>query len=141
MSLKDLVERLRNQNCREERCKIGQRREDAVDDIRNERESHARMKVSYPRGIDLCLTRSPQPSHLAPFARHHLRSARETESIGQLMKVKIKSWHAIAQWRWDTGNADHDEVDGEGDVCGICRVPYEGCCPTCKVPGDDCPLS
>ncbi|KAF9650666.1 anaphase-promoting complex subunit Apc11 [Thelephora ganbajun] len=56
------------------------------------------------------------------------------------MKVKIKSWHAIAQWRWDTGNADHDEGDGEGDVCGICRVPYEGCCPTCKVPGDDCPL-
>ena len=57
------------------------------------------------------------------------------------MKVKIKSWHAIAQWRWDTGNTDHDEGDGEGDVCGICRVPYEGCCPTCKVPGDDCPLS
>ena len=63
------------------------------------------------------------------------------ESVGQLMKVKIKSWHAIAQWRWDTGNTDHDEGDGEGDVCGICRVPYEGCCPTCKVPGDDCPLS
>ena len=66
---------------------------------------------------------------------------RETESVVQLMKVKIKSWHAIAQWQWDTGNADHDEGDGEGDVCGICRVPYEGCCPTCKVPGDDCPLS
>jgi len=64
-----------------------------------------------------------------------------TESAEQLMKVKIKSWHAIAQWRWDTGNTDHDEGDGEGDVCGICRVPYEGCCPTCKVPGDDCPLS
>ncbi|KAF9786110.1 anaphase-promoting complex subunit Apc11 [Thelephora terrestris] len=56
------------------------------------------------------------------------------------MKVKIKAWHAIAQWQWDTGNTDHDEGDGEGDVCGICRVPYEGCCPTCKVPGDDCPL-
>ncbi|PBK64263.1 hypothetical protein ARMSODRAFT_962466 [Armillaria solidipes] len=24
---------------------------------------------------------------------------------------------------------------------GICRVPYEGCCPPCKVPGDGCPLS
>ncbi|KIK19122.1 hypothetical protein PISMIDRAFT_34038, partial [Pisolithus microcarpus 441] len=22
----------------------------------------------------------------------------------------------------------------------ICQVPYEGCCPTCKMPGDDCPL-
>lgn len=87
----------------------------------------------------LGLTRSIQ-SHLALFV-HHPWSVRVTESARQPMKVKIKSWHAIAQWRWDTGNTDHDEGDGEGDVCGICRVPYEGCCPTCKVPGDDCPLS
>lgn len=57
------------------------------------------------------------------------------------MKVVVKNWHAIAQWKWDTGNNDADEGDVEGDVCGICRVPYEGCCPTCKMPGDDCPLS
>lgn len=60
--------------------------------------------------------------------------------INAPMKVTIKKWHAIAQWRWDTGNNDPDD-DGEGDVCGICRVPFEGCCPTCKMPGDDCPLS
>jgi hypothetical protein len=57
------------------------------------------------------------------------------------MKVHVKHWHAVAQWRWDTGTAEHDEGDNEGDVCGICRVPYEGCCPACKMPGDDCPLS
>ena len=58
------------------------------------------------------------------------------------MKVVVKDWHAIAQWRWDTGtNTDSHEADDEGDVCGICRVPYEGCCPSCKMPGDDCPLS
>ena len=56
------------------------------------------------------------------------------------MKVAVKRWNAVAQWRWDTGNAEQDD-DGEGDVCGICRVPYEGCCPSCKMPGDDCPLS
>lgn len=56
------------------------------------------------------------------------------------MKVTVKRWHAIAQWRWDTGSEEVDE-DSEGDVCGICRVPYEGCCPTCKMPGEDCPLS
>lgn len=70
------------------------------------------------------------------------------------MKVTVKRWHAIAQWQWDTGtrtdpNGNHDgetqndgdDEDGDGDVCGICRVAYEGCCPACKVPGDDCPLS
>ena len=55
------------------------------------------------------------------------------------MKVTVKNWHAIAQWRWDIGS--NNDVDDEGDVCGICRVPYEGCCPSCKIPGDDCPLS
>ncbi|KZS90364.1 RING finger domain-containing protein [Sistotremastrum niveocremeum HHB9708] len=71
------------------------------------------------------------------------------------MKVTVKRWHAIAQWQWDTGTRsdpnteqegagnqtqNDDDEDGDGDVCGICRVAYEGCCPTCKVPGDDCPL-
>lgn len=55
------------------------------------------------------------------------------------MKVTVKHWHAVASWRWDTGNTEEDGE--EGDVCGICRVPYEGCCPGCKMPGDDCPLS
>ena len=39
------------------------------------------------------------------------------------------------------GEGREDGEDGEGDVCGICRVPFEGCCPQCKLPGDDCPLS
>src|ERR1700733_9152046 len=88
--------------------------------------------------------------------RRHLKKARlstrclptrrsqqvfENRFLYLIMKVKINQWHAIAQWRWDTGNTEHDDGDGEGDVCGICRVPYEGCCPSCKIPGDDCPLS
>ncbi len=54
-------------------------------------------------------------------------------------------------WRWDTGKDSEttndnkasgtSEDEDEGDVCGICRVAFEGCCPSCKVPGDDCPLS
>lgn len=36
----------------------------------------------------------------------------------------------VAGWRWDVK---------EDDVCGICREAFESCCPTCKVPGDDCP--
>ncbi|KAH8927243.1 RING/U-box, partial [Atractiella rhizophila] len=30
--------------------------------------------------------------------------------------------------------------DEEEDVCGICRIAFDGCCSDCKVPGDDCPL-
>ncbi|KAH8682505.1 anaphase-promoting complex subunit 11 RING-H2 finger-domain-containing protein [Xylariales sp. PMI_506] len=47
------------------------------------------------------------------------------------MKVKIKSWNAVATWRWDLP---------EDDVCGICQVQFDGTCPTCKYPGDDCSL-
>ncbi|KDQ17541.1 hypothetical protein BOTBODRAFT_29716 [Botryobasidium botryosum FD-172 SS1] len=61
------------------------------------------------------------------------------------MKVTITRWDAIAHWRWqtranDNGDNDDENDDDEGDLCGICRVPFEGCCPTCKMPGEDCPL-
>jgi hypothetical protein len=47
------------------------------------------------------------------------------------MKVNILKWHGVASWTWDA----HD------DACGICRMAFDGCCPDCKMPGDDCPLS
>ncbi|KAI4852733.1 hypothetical protein E4T44_01293 [Aureobasidium sp. EXF-8845] len=47
------------------------------------------------------------------------------------MKVKILSYHAVAAWRWDMP---------EDDDCGICRVQFDGTCPKCKFPGDDCPI-
>ncbi|CAO3633516.1 unnamed protein product [Cunninghamella blakesleeana] len=48
------------------------------------------------------------------------------------MKVKIKSWTMAAYWAWD--------VPDEEDVCGICHHEFDGCCPTCLMPGDHCPL-
>ncbi|KAG4266270.1 anaphase-promoting complex subunit 11 [Fusarium proliferatum] len=47
------------------------------------------------------------------------------------MKVTIKKWNTVATWRWDIP---------EDDVCGICQVHFDGTCPTCKYPGDDCSL-
>ncbi|KAM7191919.1 Anaphase-promoting complex subunit 11 RING-H2 finger domain containing protein [Rhypophila sp. PSN 637] len=47
------------------------------------------------------------------------------------MKVKIQKWNAVATWRWDIP---------EDDVCGICQVHFDGTCPACKYPGDDCSL-
>lgn len=47
------------------------------------------------------------------------------------MKVTIKEWNSVATWRWDIP---------EDDVCGICQVHFDGTCPTCRYPGDDCTL-
>ncbi|KAJ1985934.1 ubiquitin-protein ligase Anaphase Promoting Complex [Dimargaris cristalligena] len=47
------------------------------------------------------------------------------------MKVKINQWAGVAVWKWC--------VEDE-EVCGICRGAFDGCCPDCKLPGDDCPL-
>ncbi|KPI96825.1 Anaphase-promoting complex subunit 11 [Papilio xuthus] len=40
------------------------------------------------------------------------------------------SWTGVATWRWIAND----------DNCGICRMPFDSCCPDCKLPGDDCPL-
>jgi hypothetical protein len=76
------------------------------------------------------------------------------------MKVTILSYNAVASWKWDTssephkihhfssntsdllaGEAEDSDDEDEDDVCGICMLAFESCCPGCKVPGDDCPLS
>ncbi|CAO2633525.1 Anaphase-promoting complex subunit 11 [Lemmus lemmus] len=46
------------------------------------------------------------------------------------MKVKIKCWKGVATWLWVANDEN----------CGICRMAFNGCCPDCKVPGNDCPL-
>ncbi|KAK2528329.1 anaphase-promoting complex subunit 11 [Patagioenas fasciata] len=46
------------------------------------------------------------------------------------MRVRVRSWHAVAAWLWVANDEN----------CGICRMAFNGCCPDCKVPGDDCPL-
>ncbi|GAA5873681.1 hypothetical protein JCM1840_002999 [Sporobolomyces johnsonii] len=72
------------------------------------------------------------------------------------MKITVNHYHAVALWRWNLKHTpphnpsdpskddlpdeqDDDDDDDDDDVCGICRVAFDGCCPDCKVPGDDCP--
>ncbi|KAI9358888.1 anaphase-promoting complex subunit 11 [Zopfochytrium polystomum] len=77
------------------------------------------------------------------------------------MKITIRRIDAVAAWQWklrgdeaapasastaaaaaeaNAGENDgRDEEDDEDDVCGICRAAFDGCCPTCAVPGDACP--
>jgi hypothetical protein len=45
--------------------------------------------------------------------------------------LTLPEWSVVAAWKWDVKDEEN---------CGICRMAYDGCCPDCKVPGDDCPL-
>ncbi|POW23555.1 hypothetical protein PSHT_00005 [Puccinia striiformis] len=74
------------------------------------------------------------------------------------MKLIIKSFNPVAHWKWNLTNlkpiypnqepeaapglTEPEETDesNDKDLCGIFRVAFEGCCPDCKVPGEDCPL-
>jgi anaphase-promoting complex subunit 11 len=47
------------------------------------------------------------------------------------LKVKVTSCRFVASWRWTVAETD--------EVCGICRMPFEDCCPSCKFAGDECP--
>lgn len=58
------------------------------------------------------------------------------------MRVVVREYRPVAQWRWKIEGRDNvDEEEEDEEVCGICRIAYDGCCPDCKMPGDDCPLS
>lgn len=46
------------------------------------------------------------------------------------MEVNITGAHFVASWVWDV----------KGDTCGICRKAFEAACPTCHIPGENCPL-
>lgn len=53
------------------------------------------------------------------------------------MKVDVVEWNAVASWHWDLQVNDLGVAD---ELCGICRVPFDGTCPSCKYPGTECPL-
>lgn len=46
------------------------------------------------------------------------------------LDVAVKKWRAVGFWTWNAGD----------DVCGICRMPFDGCPPEAKFPGDDSPV-
>ena len=61
-----------------------------------------------------------------------LASEAEAKRPPGRLKVNILKWHAVARWTWG------DDVDG--DVCGICQMPFEGCPPGVLYPGDGAPV-
>jgi len=86
-----------------------------------------RIPTTAPAESTSTTTELTPPSHIHPL-NQILQSSPQAR---QVMKVRIKKWNAVASWRWDVP---------EDDVCGICRVQFDGTCPNCRFPGDDCPL-
>lgn len=58
-------------------------------------------------------------------------SSGEAGSEGSRLKVTIEKWSGVAAWKWEAA---------EDDICGMCRSAFEGTCPECALPGDECPV-
>ncbi|AWU75487.1 uncharacterized protein C5L36_0B07375 [Pichia kudriavzevii] len=51
------------------------------------------------------------------------------------MKISVREVYPTYTWHWQLPTPSSD------DVCGICRVSFDGTCPNCIYPGDGCPLT
>lgn len=50
-------------------------------------------------------------------------------------------WHGFSTWHWKlAADGDANSSAYVDELCGICRVAFDGTCPNCKYPGDDCPI-
>ncbi|OZC12723.1 zinc finger, C3HC4 type [Onchocerca flexuosa] len=71
-------------------------------------------------------------------ARHNDLKTKEGESLlcakNKPVIYKLPSQTrlklSIHKWNWSIG---------EGP-CGICHEPFDSCCATCQIPGDECPI-
>lgn len=75
----------------------------------------------------------PGPSGASADSNSMSEGATSSSSGGapSAMRVAVTAARFVATWRWN--------VTDDDDVCGICRLAFEHCCPGCKLPGDDCP--
>lgn len=101
-------------------------------DTRNELEVKNDIeKKVYPNIINY--NRHRFPDSLSPFTgkSHNLH-----ESNNNKQQSNLNDIHDASDDDLNSSESDEDE----NDVCGICRANYNGTCPTCKIPGDSCPL-
>ncbi|XP_015169425.1 anaphase-promoting complex subunit 11, partial [Solanum tuberosum] len=78
---------------------------------------------------------NPKPRNFSSKFQISCRSSRLTHQFCRRKRERANesqdfAWHAVSSWTWDA----------QDETCGICRMAFDGCCPDCKLPGDDCPL-
>ncbi|CAK9309700.1 unnamed protein product [Citrullus colocynthis] len=92
------------------------------------------MTINVSQGADTIVIRKVDTHStlcvFLPLAPSFLVSLLGTVFPGGGNESKNFAWHAVASWTWNA----------QDETCGICRMAFDGCCPDCKLPGDDCPL-
>ncbi|CAL5402001.1 unnamed protein product [Camellia sinensis] len=81
------------------------------------------------------VSNTSSPHHFLPFHKQisttiYPRELLKILNLGNPNPSSFSEWHAVSSWTWDA----------QDETCGICRLAFDGCCPDCKHPGDDCPL-
>lgn len=79
--------------------------------------------------------------NLNPNASENVSNMMATDDDDEARKQAVGDDAALGRNAKAVQQAESEDGDADDDVCGICRIPFDGCCPECKVPGDACPLS
>merc|ERR1711939_433839 len=75
-----------------------------------------------------------------PNASENVSNMMATDDDDEARKQAVGDDAALGRNAKAVQQAESEDGDADDDVCGICRIPFDGCCPECKVPGDACPL-
>src|SRR4051794_36812547 len=99
------------------------------------------MKITYSNYRAVAIwhwdVTSGNPSASSPSK--HRRDLAHSPSTARKRKNDEVDW----EFSDDESNDDAESTTSEEvdyGPCAICHSDYDSACPTCKVPGDDCPL-
>jgi anaphase-promoting complex subunit 11 len=94
------------------------------------------MKITYTNYRAVAMwhwdVTSGNPSTTSPTKHHAARVARVNDD-----EIDVEPSDDDSD---DDANSTSSNESDYGP-CAICHSDYDSACPTCKVPGDDCPLS
>lgn len=101
-----------------------------VTNVRLDASRHEVNSATSPEDENMTKNKENSNEVLSKNDEYPKQSSNQSGASKTKLSVKIRAWNGVATWKWIAND----------DTCGICRVAFDGCCPDCKLPGDDCPL-
>lgn len=71
----------------------------------------------------------PMPYATTPPEFNHFSVLRTRQPMAVISITRVTP---IYTWAWQVP---------DDELCGICRISFDGTCPNCLLPGDSCPLT